>query len=685
MPLFRRRQAPVPRTSSISVYGQGRAQALQKSKHSDKSSLSGSFSSIDLDDRPHPLAFAEATFDPSLPIKTKSRLSKDIEEILHDNAALAYFIQFMDAKKTKHLVKFWLEAESFRISAETKEKNQVKKPEESATCDADLSIIVSSSTGSSEFVSDKSEKVFQSSSHTISSDLNKKNQEREEFSKGVININVPSVNTHDLNCVPPLNNYKNTNELDYPNDNSLKEKLGKTIEQSSSVDSGCEDRSKDSNQSVEFTLEDDFNEDQSTQVTDAHNVKSSIVHKSEVDSIKNGPCDEIQNNKTLTDGLVRLETSTEQDANAIYSKYLAPDASHPIGISNELRLAIKNSIFKPSGDVDSQCFVPAQEFIVKRLDKEYYPLFLRSSFHCKHQIDVLTSGNVFLADVLYNDSALFFFMEFMEQEGVRHLVDFLLTADNFRKQLLAKQGNYDGMQAQADAMVLYDKYFSLQATTPLGFSDSVRFELEANICQETGPEPDCFLKPVKILTQYLEKTFLLQFLSSQLYFKYISECIIIIQNDGADAASHQKSTGSDSGSEQSLPISSINTLLAMDGKQPGASKAKSADSQEMKIDMFQFKPEALWQRPLAGKLQMAHVDHLGRVTTEFEPPDPEKKKGESKISKAMKKLVNWEEDKNQEEMAWKPTIVIMMNCLFNLQYSSSVDFKKFEVFRNMLK
>lgn len=38
----------------------------------------------------------------------------------------------------------------------------------------------------------------------------------------------------------------------------------------------------------------------------------------------------------------------------------------------------------------------------------------------------------------------------------------------------------------------------------------------------------------------------------------------------------------------------------MDGKQPGASKAKSADSQEMKIDMLQFKPEALWQRPLAG-------------------------------------------------------------------------------------
>ncbi|GIX70495.1 a-kinase anchor protein 10, mitochondrial [Caerostris darwini] len=659
MPLFRRKAAPAPRSSSISVYGQGRAQALQRPKHSERGSISNSFTSIDLDDRPHPLAFAEATFDPSLPFKTKSRLSKDIEEILHDNAALAYYIQFMDAQKAKHLVKFWLEAESFRISAEIKQKNQVKKLDDSLTCDGKLPAIVSNCTDSTSNRIDKSEKVFQSSSHTVSSDLNTSNHKRKEFSDVVINTNVPSVNINDLNPRSTLNNCIETNELDSSNDNSLKEKLGKVIQQSSSVDSGCEDRSKSSNPSVEFAVEDDLNEDQSIQATDSQsNAKLTTQdRKFKVVSSTNGSCDEIESSKVLTDGLVRLETSTEQDANAIYSKYIAPDASYPIGISNELRLAIKNSIFKP-GDVDSQCFVSAQEFVVQKLDKEYYPNFLRSSFHCKHQIDVLTSGNVFLADVLYNDSVLFFFMEFMEQEGVRHLVDFLLTADNFRKQLIAKQGQYDGMQAQTDAMVLYDKYFSLQATTPLGFSDSVRFELEANICQETGPEPGCFLKPVRILTQYLEKTFLLQFLNSQLYFKYLSECIVIIQNDGADSASQQKSTGSDSGSEQSLPISSINTLLAMDGKQPGTSKARSADSQEMKIDMFQFNPEALWQRPLAGKLQMAHVDHLGRVTTEFEPPDPDKKKGESKISKAMKKLVNWEENKNQEEMAWKKILKV---------------------------
>ena len=36
------------------------------------------------------------------------------------------------------------------------------------------------------------------------------------------------------------------------------------------------------------------------------------------------------------------------------------------------------------------------------------------------------------------------------------------------------------------------RYFSLQASHPLGFPDSVRFEVENNICQETGPRPDSF-------------------------------------------------------------------------------------------------------------------------------------------------------------------------------------------------
>lgn len=49
------------------------------------------------------------------------------------------------------------------------------------------------------------------------------------------------------------------------------------------------------------------------------------------------------------------------------------------------------------------------------------------------------------------------------------------------------------------------RYFSLQATCPLGFSDKIRFCVEQNICREEGPLPDCFRKPADIVLNVLEK------------------------------------------------------------------------------------------------------------------------------------------------------------------------------------
>jgi len=45
----------------------------------------------------------------------------------------------------------------------------------------------------------------------------------------------------------------------------------------------------------------------------------------------------------------------------------------------------------------------------------------------------------------------------LEQEGLSYLLQFVIAADNF-EDMLRKQENYNGVQAQGDAMVLYDKY-----------------------------------------------------------------------------------------------------------------------------------------------------------------------------------------------------------------------------------
>ena len=47
--------------------------------------------------------------------------------------------------------------------------------------------------------------------------------------------------------------------------------------------------------------------------------------------------------------------------------------------------------------------------------------------------------------------------QYMEKEDAVNILQFWLAADNFQDQLAAMAGQYDGQEAQNDAMILYDK------------------------------------------------------------------------------------------------------------------------------------------------------------------------------------------------------------------------------------
>lgn len=49
-----------------------------------------------------------------------------------------------------------------------------------------------------------------------------------------------------------------------------------------------------------------------------------------------------------------------------------------------------------SRHVAADCFTSAQDSVVHCLETEYFPDFLTSQYHAKHQVDVLTSGQVSL-------------------------------------------------------------------------------------------------------------------------------------------------------------------------------------------------------------------------------------------------------------------------------------------------
>uniref|UniRef100_A0A673ADL1 RGS domain-containing protein n=1 Tax=Sphaeramia orbicularis TaxID=375764 RepID=A0A673ADL1_9TELE len=348
------------------------------------------------------------------------------------------------------------------------------------------------------------------------------------------------------------------------------------------------------------------------------------------------------------------QSSIEKDAVSIFTKYISPDAVRPIPITEQIRNDIVAKICGEDGLVDPNCFVIAQSVVLSILEQQHFSEFLRSHHFCKYQIEVLTSGSVFLADILFCESALFYFSEYMEKEEAMNVLQFWLAADNFQNQLAAKKGQYDGQEAQNDAMILYDKYFSLQATNPLGFGDSVRMEIESNICREGGPLPDCFTTPLRQAWTTMEKVYMPGFLSSNLYYKYLSDLINSVRADEFITISGQgvavaAADGDRSGSNQSARKAAIKILKNFD--------------EAITVDAASLDPESLYQRPYAGKMTFGKVNELGQFIREAEPePDVKKSKG-SMFSQAMKKWVQGNSDEAQEEMAWKIAKMIVTDVV----------------------
>ncbi|KAJ8681225.1 hypothetical protein QAD02_017012 [Eretmocerus hayati] len=343
------------------------------------------------------------------------------------------------------------------------------------------------------------------------------------------------------------------------------------------------------------------------------------------------------------------------DVLCVYQKYVADDSLGLNCIPPELRVNIDNAVTTRNTELILDNLYEAQKVIYNILENNYVDDFLRSEYHSKHQIDLLTSGNVKLVDILFDESAFFYFMEFMELENKRELLDFWMTTMNYKQNLSEERNSADSADAQTDALIIYEKYFSLQATTPLGFTDKIRFQVEQNICREDGksPQPDCFDRPCQIVYNFLSKHYLPTFLQSQLFYKYLSELINSVQSSHYPIFHPSiKRAGSDCGSEISS-ISNATSAAHTHNDEKQTLKSRSSAHGSMNIDTRQlYDPDSLWKRNKSS-LSVGYVDNLGRFVTEIEPDPCRKNERESRLSRAVKRLVHLEQDKAKEESAWK--------------------------------
>ncbi|XP_068066686.1 A-kinase anchor protein 10, mitochondrial isoform X1 [Anomalospiza imberbis] len=529
--------------------------------------------------------------------ETKSSLSKTLEQVLQDSVALPYFIQFMELRRMEHLVKFWLEAESFHSTTWSRIRahslNTVKQSSLAEPVSPSKQQELASSppagwleerlegSGTARLLRPEPDRTASSQSHAGLPG-------RDSRSSGALAGRKPDTGTHSL-----------------PADQQESSKL-----------------------SV---------------------------------SNRNSP------SSALKDLSGKLMKSIERDAVSTFTKYISPDAAKPIPITEAMRNDIVAKICGEDGQVDPNCFVTAQSIVFNAMEQEHFSEFLRSHHFCKYQIEVLTSGTVYLADILFCESALFYFSEYMEKEDAVNVLQFWLAADNFQSQLAAKEGQYDGQEAQNDAMILYDKYFSLQATHPLGFDDSVRLEIESNICREGGPLPNCFTTPLRQAWTTMETVFLPGFLSSNLYYKYLNDLIHSVRGDEFPGGNIALSIHGPGSSPDSDSIGSTDGSASQSNVKKANVKILKNFDEAIIVDAASLDPESLYQRTYAGKMTFGRVSDLGQFIRESEPePDVKKSKG-SMFSQAMKKWVQGNTDEAQEEMAWRIAKMIVNDVMQQAQ------------------
>jgi len=590
-------------------------------------------------------------------VRQKSRLSKTVREVLHDHNALGYLIQYLEARDAVQLIKFWLDVESFRSSASMKITTAYVPPK------VDPRKLECVPEDPSDWNGQETKSVEKSLSKLSFTSPSKKS----------VSSFLEKVKSSTTKAVP-LTSSSQGNEINTPKHSSPGTSLGSPDSVKCALNSPNKTQVSSPARHGSGSTE---SFDSGFCRSDCDNQTCDNADSESAGQSNNGGISQASGSSTLysSDQLSRAEhivkTRTE-DAVKIYRRYIAPDCTRPVHLPTEIKKNIVEKICAESGVVEPGCFDDAQEKVVDILETEYFPDFLQSEYNAKHQVDVLTSGQVYLTDILYNETALFHFMEFMESENRRSVVEFWMAANNFHQSLLP---DAPANQTISDAMILYDKFFSMQATCPLGFSDSVRLQVENNICGEVGPGTDCFSRPLELVMKYLDAMYLIKFLNSHLYKNYLKELMSTIQSSPRGLAlSHSSHRLKSSPSQDSISTcssenltsntpsrrSSSNTLLAM-GLRP---VIKNVDHRDMSIDYTELaNPDSLWKRENV-KNKIGRMNSLGRYEPGWElAPDMRRSDGTksaTKLTRAVRKLVkNEAHEALKEEMAWQVAEMIV--------------------------
>ncbi|XP_065664291.1 A-kinase anchor protein 10, mitochondrial isoform X4 [Hydra vulgaris] len=323
------------------------------------------------------------------------------------------------------------------------------------------------------------------------------------------------------------------------------------------------------------------------------------------------------------------------DAVSIYNKYISLNADNYIYLPQQCRQNIEAAVCEYNSYLEPSCFVNAQEFIFEQLLSSYDEFVLTTNM-IAYQLRFLQERKLHLKDVLYNDSILFYFTEYLDQHGGRSTLEFYFSAEHFEDDVNEKLLNftYNKNEVINDAIFLYERYFSMKCKQQLIKDDKLRIVLENNICREEGPQSNCFCIPMAYAWTALSDVYLPMFLQSANYKKYFDHLTNSLQNNDLKSFSSLSSLSTD----ESLTTSS---------------DSKNNLACENVMD-FGLKPCH------HGRLALGHINEFGLFSSAMEPSFYEEKTSVSKFGQVVRNLIRGEAKEETEQLALEKAKMIIL-------------------------
>ncbi|CAD5214380.1 unnamed protein product [Bursaphelenchus okinawaensis] len=203
----------------------------------------------------------------------------------------------------------------------------------------------------------------------------------------------------------------------------------------------------------------------------------------------------------------------EKEARQIWNTYLSPSAFQRINLPTAV---VKSIDFETLNKVD--CYSKAQSYVWDQLKNVHFKGFMKSPYFIMHQVECFKTGCLELVDILSDHRLLSPFVEFLESQHRQNLIEFILTVESYEEQIV----NCSPEEKQEAAMIIYNKYISMQATDPLEFDSAIRTDVESKICTENGiPQGAVFNKAKYASQAVLETHYIPMFMKTDLYRSYV--------------------------------------------------------------------------------------------------------------------------------------------------------------------